>query len=149
MTLRTLLGCHPFPAVFGASSATNCLQASNQLLSGTRFTSLKLRPVVRVASRAHSVWLNVRMSTEASSVPAETFAIGCDFCLLQKLYVPLFQTSEVVLELETGLSSLSYGGGLAASFRTSAIPVISEPLLRHHAIFFFAMLMNVNLFLDP
>ena len=76
----TILGCNTAcnianlrPAVFGAFSATNCLQTSNPFLFGTRCTNLKLRPVVSVANKAYSVWLNVRMSTEDSSVPAGTF----------------------------------------------------------------------------
>ena len=62
------------------------------------------------------------------------------FCFLQKRHVFLVHKCEVDLELETELqpsplSSLPYGVGLVASFRTSAMFIVIEPQLRYHAQF--------------
>ena len=65
--------------------------------------------------------------------------------VLQKLYVPLVYKSEVVLELETELSSFLYGVGRAVSFETSPIFVAIESVLRYHAQII-CVLTNDNMF---
>ena len=101
------------PAVVGAFSATNCLQTSNPFRFRTRCTSLKLRHVVSVANKAHSVWLKVRMSTEASSVPAGTHATGCDSASCRSCTYLSFTNVRQLPSLKRNssqvLSSFSYG----------------------------------------
>ena len=75
--LRTLPG--DLPSLAGAQPATSrikSLQDSNPFLSGTRCTSLKLRPVVIVANKAYGAWLQVRMVSDDSSLQVGVFAVG-------------------------------------------------------------------------
>ena len=97
-----------------------CVQLSpdfEPFLFGTRCTSVKRRPVVSVANKAYSVWLNVRMSTEGLASSRWDIRHRLRSFVLQMLYVPLVYKSEVVLELETELSSFLYGVGLAIKFQ--------------------------------
>ena len=126
-------------------SSTRCLwcgfapptvsKLRHPFLLGTRCTGLKLRPVVSVGNKAIQC-VAQRSHEHGGHVSSRwNFRHRFRFCILQMLYIPLVHKGEVVPGLGRGtparfFSSLSYGIGLAASFKTSAIFVAVESLLR-------------------